>query len=206
MIGKAGLVAAIAVAAVVSGRSIDMRGLYDQMYPVSTIKRDTLDLCHESDPTFVRAWRADRVACYSGMPHSIAMALGLAHPASTLAELFAPFGGGLVGTDSLLAAAGLAGQLSMSREPPLTARLAASKNPCDVAAAGLDAMPLRSIDDQKALKILSDRRRLVDPRGLMPTRVPSQSDSLTLLDDSAPDHPAPALTPGAPSTGCASNG
>ncbi len=117
MLGKAGLVAAIAVAAIVSGRSIDMRSLYDQMYPVSTLKRDVLNLCHENDPTFVRAWRGDRVACYSGMPHAIALALGFIHPSTALAELFSPFGG----ADSLLAAAGLAGQLTMSREPPLTA-------------------------------------------------------------------------------------
>jgi hypothetical protein len=198
MIGKAGLVAAIAIAAVASGRSIDMRGLYDQMYPVSTLKRDALDLCHESDPTFVRAWRGDRVACYSGMPHAIALALGFVHPSSALAGLFSPFGGGgLVGTDSLLAAAGLAGQLTMSREPPLGNPLAPGKDPCHPAIAGLDKAPVRAIDDEKALKMLSDRRRTIDPRALMPTRVPSTSDSLTLLDESASDR-------NAPSVGCAS--
>jgi hypothetical protein len=204
MIGKAGLVAAIAIAAVASGRSIDMRGLYDQMYPVSTLKRDALDLCHDSDPTFVRAWRGDRVSCYSGMPHAIALALGFIHPSSALAGLFTPLGGGLVGTDSLLAAAGLAGTLTMSREPPLTARLGVGHDPCHSAVAGLDATPARSIDDDKALKMLSDRR--IDPRALMPTSVPAQSDSLTLLDDFAPGHGAPALTPGAASAGCGSSG
>jgi hypothetical protein len=195
MIGKAGLVAAIAVAAIVSGRSIDMRGLYDQMYPVSTLKRDALDLCHESNPTFVRAWSEDRVACYSGMPHAIALALGFIHPSSALAELFSPFGG----ADSLLTATGLAGQLTMSREPPL----APDKNPCRTAIASLDKAPVQSIDDEKALKMLADRRRMVDPRGLMPTSVPGRSDSLTLLDDAAPGQGA-TLTPGVPSGGCAS--
>jgi hypothetical protein len=200
MIGKAGLVAAIAIAAVVSGRSIDMRSLYDQMYPVSTLKRDALYLCHESDQTFVRAWRRDRVACYSGMPHAIALALGFIHPSSALAELFSPFGG----ADSLLAAAGLAGQLTMSREPPLTVGLSPGKDPCHAAIAGLDKTPVRSIDDEKALKMLSDRRRTIDPRALMPTNVPGQSDSLTLLDEAAPGSGGQALVPGAPSAGCAS--
>lgn len=198
MIGKAGLVAAIAIAAVVSGRSIDMRGLYDQMYPVSTLKRDALDLCHESDPTFVRAWRGDRVACYSGMPHAIALALGFIHPSSALGGLFSPFGGGLVGTDSLLAAAGLAGQLTLSREPPLNAPPAPTKDPCHPVA-GLATIPVRAIDDEKALKVLSDRRRASDPRALMPTRVPSTGDSLTLLDDAAPDRSG--ATAGCPSHG-----
>lgn len=205
MIGKASLVAIVAIAAVASRHSIDMRGLYDQMYPVSTLKRDVLDLCHENDPTFVRAWRGDRVSCYSGMPHAIAVALGFIHPASTLAELFSPFGGGLVGTDSLLAAAGLAGQLTMSREPPLNAP-APAKDPCRAEVAGLDKVPVRAIDDERALKMLSDRRRTIDPRSLMPTRVPSQGDSLTLLDDAAPGPQGPAPTPGAPSIGCASRG
>lgn len=199
MIGKATFVAVIAIAAVASGRSIDMRGLYDQMYPVSTLKRDALDLCHESDQTFVRAWRSDRVACYSGMPHAIALALGFVRPATTLAGLFSPFGGGLVGTDSLLAAAGLAGQLTMSREPPLGTGLAPAKDPCHAAIAGLDKAPVRAVDDERALKMLSDHRRMIDPRALMPTSVPDAGDSLTLLDDSAPGHAAPAV-------GCATRG
>lgn len=204
MIGKAGLVAAIAIAAVASGRSIDMRSLYDQMYPVSTLKRDALDLCHESDPTFVRAWRDDRVSCYSGMPHAIAMALGFVRPASTLAELFSPFGGGIDGSDSLLAAAGLAGPLTMSREPPLAASAVAGKDPCRAASAALDKTPARAIDDEKALKMLSDRRRAIDPRALMPTSVPSQGGSLALLDDAAPDRGGSPATHGAPAGGCVS--
>lgn len=199
MIGKAGIVAAVAVAAVVSGRSIDMRSLYDQMYPVSTLKRDALNLCHESDPTFVRAWRDDRVACYSGMPHAIALALGFIHPSSALAELFLPLGG----PDSLLAAAGLAGQLTMSREPPLAASATPGKNPCHTAIASLDKTPVQSIDDEQALKMLADRRRQADRRGLMPTSVPGGSDSLTLLDETAPGAHG-ASTSAAPSIGCAS--
>ncbi|HEY1795060.1 MAG TPA: hypothetical protein VGG57_02960 [Stellaceae bacterium] len=200
MIAKAGVIAAIAVAAVVSGRSVDVRGLYDQMYPVSTLKRDVLNLCHENDQTFVRALREDRVACYSGMPHSIALALGFIHPSSALAELFTPFGG----ADSLLAAAGLAGQLTMSRDPPLAAGPAAPGNaPCRAAVAGLDKAPARSIDDEKALEMLADRRRGAARQGLMPTSVPGGVDSLTLLDDSAPVPGAPP-TAGPPSVGCAS--
>lgn len=205
MIGKAGLVAAIAVAAVVSGRSIHVHELYDQMYPVSTLKRDVLNLCHENDLTFVRAWREDRVACYSGMPHEIVLALGFIHPSHALSEMFSPPGGRITGRGSLLAGAGLADQLVMSREPPLTAGPAPAKNPCRTTAiAGLDKTPVHSIDDEEALKVLYDRRRMVDPQARMPTSAPDQSDSLTLLDDSAPGHGGPAPTQGAASVGCSS--
>jgi hypothetical protein len=199
MIGKAGLIGAVAIAAVVSGRSVDLRSLYNQMYPVNTLKRDALNLCHESDPTFVRAWSEDRVACYSGMPHAIALALGFIHPSNALAQLFAPFGG----PDSPLAAADLYGQLTMSREPPLTAASAPGEEPCRATAA-LDKTPVHAIDDETALKMLSDRRRMADSRALMPTSLPGQGDSLTLLDDAAPGGAASAPRPGTVSVGCPS--
>lgn len=199
MIGKAGLIAAIGVAAVVSGRSIDLRSLYDQMYPVSTLKRDVLYLCHEHDPTFIRAWRSDRVACYSGMPQAIALALGFIHPSNALSQLFSPYGG----PDSLLAAAGLSDAVTMSREPPIGADPTAGKAPCRAAVAGLDKTPVHSIDDDKALAVLADRRHPVDRQGLMPTSVPGRGDSLSLLDDAVPRHEAPAASM-PPSIGCAS--
>ena len=184
MIGKAGLVAAIAITAIVSGRHVDMRGLYDQMYPVSTLKRDALYLCHESDPTFVRASGKDRSSCYSNMPHAIALALGFVHPSSALAGLF---GGGLVGTGSLLVEVGLGSQAVMSRQPPLTARATLGKEPCRGAVAGLAEIPARAVDTEAALE---------------PVGIPRQSDSLTLLDDLDLGGATPAK-PLAPAIGCA---
>lgn len=70
MLGKAALAAGIAVAAVVAGRTIDLRQLYDQMYPVDTLRRDAFSLCQQSDRTFIRALEDDRESCYRRMPHS----------------------------------------------------------------------------------------------------------------------------------------
>ncbi|HEX3882577.1 MAG TPA: hypothetical protein VHW66_07965 [Stellaceae bacterium] len=198
MIGKAGLVAAIAIAAVTSGRHVDLRGLYDQMYPVSTLKRDALYLCHESDLTFVRASGRDRSSCYSNMPHAIALALGFVHPTSALAGLF---GGGFVGTGSLLADVGLASRAAMSREAPLTARTAPGKEPCRGAVAGLAETPPRAIDTEAARYALSGRRGAPGESGIEPVGIPRQSDSLTLLDDlNLGATPAKQL---APAIGCA---
>ena len=200
MIGKAGLVAAIAITAIVSGRHVDMRGLYDQMYPVSTLKRDALYLCHESDPTFVRASGKDRSSCYSNMPHAIALALGFVHPSSALAGLF---GGGLVGTGSLLVEVGLGSQAVMSRQPPLTARATLGKEPCRGAVAGLAEIPARAVDTEAALDALSGRHGTAGgTTGLEPVGIPRQSDSLTLLDDLDLGGATPAK-PLAPAIGCA---
>ena len=72
VIVKVGLAAVVVAMAAMSARTVDLRQLYNEMYPVSTLKRDALSLCHESDPTFVRAVEEDRAACYNGMPHAIA--------------------------------------------------------------------------------------------------------------------------------------
>jgi len=89
MLGKAALAAGIAVAAVMAGRTIDLRQLYDQMYPVDTLRRDAFSLCQQSDRTFIRALEDDRESCYRRMPHSFAVALGRVPAASPLAALFA---------------------------------------------------------------------------------------------------------------------
>ncbi|MGH7094800.1 MAG: hypothetical protein ACREFB_14855, partial [Stellaceae bacterium] len=93
MIGKAGLTVALLITAATAVHSMDLRSLYNKMYPVSTLKRDTLYLCHEANPVFIRAVAEDRRACYSSMPHTIAVALGLVRPDHALAGLFIPAGG-----------------------------------------------------------------------------------------------------------------
>jgi len=192
MIGKAGLVAVIVVSAVASGRQVDMRGLYDQMYPVSTLRRDALNLCHESDPTFIRASHTDRQACYTGMPHAIALALGFIHPSSALSGLFAP-AGGLMSAGSLIAEAGFASQAVMSRQPPLSTP---KPTPCREPVAGLAALPARSLDTAKTLDVLSGHRGTTALRPAAAPGVPAPSESLSLLDtdgrgDLADKTPAP---------------
>jgi hypothetical protein len=92
MIGRAGFIA-IAVASVLIGaHSLNPRELYNEMYPVETLKRDTFRICNAADPTFIRAVKVDREACYDSMPNAIEVALGRIHPggAVTVASLLDP--------------------------------------------------------------------------------------------------------------------
>jgi hypothetical protein len=93
MIGKAGLAAVALLSVAAAGRGVDLRQLYDEMYPVNTLKRDALHLCQQSDLTFVRALEDDRETCYDRMPHSFALAIGRIQPGSPLSSLFADGGG-----------------------------------------------------------------------------------------------------------------
>jgi hypothetical protein len=93
MIGKAGLAAVALLSVAAAGRGVDLRQLYDEMYPINTLKRDALRLCQQSDLTFVRAFEDDRETCYDRMPHSFALAIGRIQPGSPLSGLFAAGGG-----------------------------------------------------------------------------------------------------------------
>ncbi|HTZ37525.1 MAG TPA: hypothetical protein VMB84_15950 [Stellaceae bacterium] len=84
MLRKTAVVAIALASAVVGAHSLNPRELYNEMYPVETLKRDAFHICDEADPTFVRAVRADRDACYQSMPHAIAVALGLKRPGGAL--------------------------------------------------------------------------------------------------------------------------
>jgi hypothetical protein len=86
MLVKASIAAALIVAAV-GLSSIDYRDLYNEMYPVNGLKRDVLDLCHEAQPTFVRAVASDRIGCYDSMPDNIDLAIGWVRTTSRLAAL-----------------------------------------------------------------------------------------------------------------------
>jgi hypothetical protein len=69
---------------------IDLRQLYNEMYPVNGLRRDVLSLCHEVQPTFVRAIEADRVGCYDSMPDPVELAIGWVRTSSRLAALHRP--------------------------------------------------------------------------------------------------------------------
>src|SRR6185437_15763784 len=73
------------VSAVIGASSLDPRALYNEMYPVEAVKRDAFHICHDADPTFVRAVKIDREACFDGMPNVIAIALGRVRPSAALA-------------------------------------------------------------------------------------------------------------------------
>jgi hypothetical protein len=84
MIGKKTFVAIAAVSALMGAHSLNPRELYNEMYPVETLKRDTFKICHQVDPTFVRAVKVDREACYDSMPNAIEVALGRVRPGNGL--------------------------------------------------------------------------------------------------------------------------
>jgi hypothetical protein len=92
MLGKVGFVAIVLVAAGVATHPLNPRELYNEMYPVETLKRDAFHICNDADPTFVRAVKVDREACYDSMPHAIEVALGRIHTngALTMADLLDP--------------------------------------------------------------------------------------------------------------------
>jgi hypothetical protein len=86
MRGRAGFIAVAVVSAVVGAHSLNPREVYNEMYPVETLKRDAFHICNDADPTFVRAVKVDREACYDSMPQAIEVALGRTHPGGALAK------------------------------------------------------------------------------------------------------------------------
>jgi hypothetical protein len=86
MIGKTGFVviAVISAGIGIGAHSINPRELYNEMYPVETLKRDTFHICHDADPTFVRAVKVDREACFDSMPNANEVALGRIHAGGAL--------------------------------------------------------------------------------------------------------------------------
>src|SRR5579862_9455366 len=92
MLGRAGFVAIAVLSAGVGAHSLNPRELYNEMYPVETLKRDAFHICRDADPTFVRAVKVDREACYDSMPNAIELALGRIRTggALTMAALLDP--------------------------------------------------------------------------------------------------------------------
>jgi hypothetical protein len=92
MLGKIGFVAIVLAAVGIETHSLNPRELYNEMYPVETLKRDAFHICNDADPTFVRAVKVDREACYDSMPHAIEVALGRIHAGGplTMADLLDP--------------------------------------------------------------------------------------------------------------------
>jgi hypothetical protein len=84
MIGRGGFIAIAVVSALMGAHSLNPRELYNEMYPVETLKRDAFGICHAANPSFVRAFKDDRETCYDSMPNAIEVALGRVHPGAQL--------------------------------------------------------------------------------------------------------------------------
>ena len=79
MIGKRGFIAIAVVSAFMGAHSLNPRELYNEMYPVETLKRDAFGICHAANPSFIRAFKDDRETCFDSMPNAIEVALGRVH-------------------------------------------------------------------------------------------------------------------------------
>jgi len=90
MLVKASIAGIAAICAVVSLSRVDFRELYNEMYPVNGLRRDVLSLCHQAEPTFVRAVEADRIGCYDSMPDPVERAIDWVRTSSRLAALRRP--------------------------------------------------------------------------------------------------------------------
>src|ERR1051325_1064690 len=90
MLVKASIAGIAVICAVVSLSRVDFRELYDEMYPVNGLRRDVLNLCHQSEPTFVRAVESNRVLCYDSMPDPVELAIGWVRTSSRLAAMRRP--------------------------------------------------------------------------------------------------------------------
>jgi hypothetical protein len=88
MVVRAGLVVAAVVSAAIGVHSFSPRQLYNEMYPVETLKRDVFNICRDADSTFIRAVRTDRERCFDSMPRLIGIALGRIRPVLSMAALF----------------------------------------------------------------------------------------------------------------------
>jgi hypothetical protein len=125
------VIAIVLIFAAIGAHSLNLRELYQEMYPLEPVKHDAFNICGQADPTFVRAVGADREACYDSMPHEMAVAMGRI-PAGGDLSMEALIG-------SSRAAALLLTLASMPPRQPITARrsfadtgwLHALSAPCD---------------------------------------------------------------------------
>src|SRR5260370_4152094 len=90
MLVKASIFATVRICTVVGLSHIDFRELYNGMYPVNGLRRGVLNLCHQAEPTFVRAVESNRIGCYDSMPDPVELAIGWARTSTRLAAMRHP--------------------------------------------------------------------------------------------------------------------
>src|SRR5438128_2190210 len=132
MLVKASIFVTVLICGLVSLSRVDFRELYNEMYPVNGLRRGVLTLCHQAEPTFIRAIEADRVGCYDGMPDPVERAIGWVRTSSRLAAMRHPSPVELA--ERLLAEAITQRQIERFAEPRFTgyAMLPASAvRPCE---------------------------------------------------------------------------
>lgn len=232
MLVKASFAAGALLCAAVMLSSIDFRQLYNEMYPVNGLRRDVLNLCHQAEPTFVRAIEADRIGCYDGMPDPVELAIGWVRTSSRLAAMHKPTP--VEVAERLLVAAIQEHRLDRLGPPQFSGYAMVTGGaaygcddgkPTTVVAAKSD-LTLALPDDSLVLRLARGDRAAMAALGLSPPRIrsaralpvlslggaggsqrPKASDGATGLADPAPaaglgDDPAPPRAAPAPSGIC----
>jgi hypothetical protein len=171
MLVKASILAAALISAGASLSSLDFREIYDGMYPVNGLRRDVLNLCHEVEPTFVRAVSSDREGCYDSMPDPVERAIGWVRTSARL-EAMRRIPTAVELAERVLAEAVATHRLDRLGPPQFTGYAtlpSAAIRPCDDAAIGL-----RPVAAAPALS-------LVDPGGRLPRHVAARDDGAAAL-------------------------
>lgn len=183
MIVRASVVAGAALFAGLTLYSMDLRQTYEEMYPADGLKRDAFGICHQSNSTFVRAIRADRVGCYDSMPNSFALAIGWARRGAGLAAVPPQSLGTLETADLLIA--GRSFRMQARAETHVLPGSGSSSAPCAAAQYPAEAAAAPHV------KLASAEGSLTPP--------PS-NDPLPLLNLAGTDTPTSPTAAGLPSS------
>lgn len=148
--------------------SVNLRQTYDEMYPADGLKREAFSICHQTDQTFIRAIRSDRIGCYDRMPNSFALAIGWVRRGAGLAAPPPTSFGTLETADLFLA--GVARQEARAAARRESAGAAAASPAC-AKSASAPAAPPPSLAEIK-LAPLDGRPVLEQIGATQPSRAP----------------------------------
>jgi len=186
MLVKASIFATILVCAMVSLSRVDFRELYNEMYPVNGLRRDVLTLCHQAEPTFVRAVEQSRIDCYDSMPDPVELAIGWVRTSSRLAAMRRPTP--IEMAERMLLAATVQGRIDRLGENSFTGYAmgpAAALRPCGEAAnatalatASLSDLAPALDDGRLARSIASGEIRALAALGAPPSGVAAATQPL----------------------------
>ena len=204
MLVKASIFATVLVCAVVGLSRVDFRELYNGMYPVNGLRRGVLNLCHQAEPTFVRAVESNRIGCYDSMPDPVELAIGWVRTSTRLAAMRRPTPVELA--ERLLLTAATERRIERFGEKRFTlyAMLpAVSLRPCEDAAKGLLAaaptsdLVLASPDEQMGRRLAGGATPSLAALDLLPRAAAPKQAELPILslggaaDSGSSDGPAP---------------
>jgi hypothetical protein len=133
---------------------------------VNGLRRDVLNLCHQAEPTFVRAVESNRVLCYDSMPDPVELAIGWVRTSSRLAAMRHPTPVEMA--ERMLLAAVTQRQIERLAEPRFTGYAtgpaATAVRACEDAAEGR----LASADDNPARRLAAGETMPFSALGLPP--------------------------------------